>query len=112
MKRLVFKVVGVTYENRQETLAAMHGTEVVRLEPEPENKYDPNAIAVKVAFPPEAGMGICHVGYVPRDLAAQIAPAIEGEPLMAEIVERTGGFELWNGQTAAYGLQIRVEVPE
>jgi len=109
---LIVKVVGVTYENRQAVLERMHGTEAVRLEPEPTNQYDPNAIAVKVAFPPEAGGGIEHVGYVPRDLAKQIAPALQGENLMCEIEERTGGFALWNGSVAAYGLQLRVELPE
>lgn len=114
MKRIITsKVAGVTYpdprtgEDRQSIIAGLTGKEPCRLQPEPDNKYDPNAIAVMVATPD----GIKHVGYVPRDLAKQVAPYINGENLMIEIVEITGGFETRYGDIAALGLLIRIELP-
>lgn len=111
MKTLYTKVAGVTFNGRQEMIERLHGTELCRLEPEPENLYDPNAIAVKIAMPPEAGGDILHVGYIPKELAAEIAPHLEGENLICEINEITGGFVKGNGDTASYGLWLKVEIP-
>lgn len=102
------KVAGVTFEGRQDIIAKLSGTEPCRIVPEPENAYDPNALAVQVAILPGE---IQHVGYIPRDLASQIAPHLEGESVMVRISEITGGFELWNGETAAFGLLLTIEVP-
>jgi len=101
------KVVGVTYENRQATIARLRGKEPCRLVPEPENQYDSNAIAVHVA----TGNGIKHIGYIKKELAATIAPLMEGEPLMCRIDEITGGFETSDGEQAAYGVVLEIEVP-
>lgn len=98
------KVAGVTYENRQDVIAALSGAEPCRIEPEPTNPYDANALAVKVATKD----GIKHVGYVPRELAKKIAPLLDGENLMVTIQSITGGFETWDGERAAYGLVIRI----
>jgi single-stranded-DNA-specific exonuclease len=105
---LIIKVSGVTYEGRQTILANLKGNEPVRIEPEPTNKFDPNALAVKIAMPD----GIKHAGYIPREMASQIAPVLDGESLMVSIKEITGGFELGNGELAAYGLRLRVELPQ
>lgn len=102
------KVAGVTYENRQSIIAALRGNEPVRVVPEPDNKYDPNALAIHIA----TSDGVQHCGYVPRYLAADIAPHLEGEAVMAELAEITGGFEIDDGEYAAYGLRIRVEIPD
>lgn len=102
------RVAGVTYENRQDILARLHTSDPCRLEPEPENPYDPNAIAVKVSHEGT----IHHVGYVPKELAALIAPHLDSEALMVKIVEITGGFELQDGSQAAFGLRLQVELPE
>lgn len=107
MKSVVAKVAGVTYEGRQSIIAKLKGEEPVKLEPEPENPHDENAIAVWVA----TSEGPQHVGYIPRYLAAEIAPHLEGESLITKIHEITGGFELANGETAAYGLRLWFEYP-
>lgn len=112
MKVLNIRVAGVTFEGRQDIISRMQGQEVVRIEPEPQNPYDPNALAVKVAFPPESKWGIAHVGYIPKDMAAIISPVLDGESLMVEIAEITGGFETYNGGIANYGLRLRVELPD
>lgn len=127
MKELIIKVTGVTFDNRQSVIALLKGNEPIRLEPEPENKYDPNALAVKVAVKIPLhlqshdanqinriadGIEIKHVGYVPKELAAEIAPLLDGESLMVKIKEITGGFELSNGKTALLGLLLTVEMPD
>ena len=108
-RTLICKVAGVSYENRQDVIGQLIGNEPCRIMPEPENKYDPNALAVHVAVAPGQ---IAHVGYVPRELAAQIAPHLEGEAVMVDLLEITGGFEFSNGDIASYGLRIRIELPE
>ena len=118
-RTIVSKVAGVTYpepttgEDRQSIIALLTGDEPTRIVPEPTNAYDPNALAVHVA----TSAGIRHVGFVPRDLAKQIAPHLEGEAVMVRIVEITGGFSLEpyggdDGDVAAYGLRISIEVPD
>lgn len=109
MKTLIIKVAGVTFEGRQAKIARLTGFEPVQLVPEPTNQYDANAIAVHVAT---ANEGIVHVGYVPRELAAELAELMQGESLVGSIEEITGGFESWSGRKSSYGLRVRVEVPD
>lgn len=108
MRTLHVKVVGVSYEGRQAHLARLVGNEPVRLVPEPTNKYDPNAIAVHIAV----GGEVLHCGYIPREIAAEIAPLMDGESFDCQISEVLGGFELFNGDTAAYGLRLVVQLPD
>lgn len=61
-----FKVVGVSFENRQEILEKLYyaGKDIpVAMEPEPENEHDNNAIAVWCKFG--------KIGYVPRDMTSE-----------------------------------------
>ena len=61
----------------------------VYLEREPENPYDPNAIAVYAEIPYH---GDKQIGYVPREIAADIAPYIdEGYIPTARIIALFGG---------------------
>lgn len=113
------RVTGVSFDGRQEYIAQLTGNEPCRLEPEPENKFDPNAIAVKVArqinAEQESGPGsdrvIWHIGYLPKEIAAQVAPHLDGEPIMCRIAEITGGFLLASGQTATLGVRLEIELP-
>lgn len=106
-KVLNTKVSGVTFEGRQALIAQLTGREPCRLQPEPDNPYDPNAIAVHVAKNGE----VWHIGFVPKEMAAKIAPFLEGEALMVEIAEITGGFEMSDGSIAAQGVRLRIELP-
>jgi len=108
MRTLHVKVAGVSYEGRQEYLALLDGKEPVRLVPEPMNPYDPNAIAVHVA---RAGK-VYHCGFIPRELAKDIAPVLDGESFDCAIEAVTGGFILNDGSTAAYGLRLIVQLPD
>lgn len=106
-KRIITsKVAGVSY--RQDVIATLRGNEPCRLRPEPENKYDPHAIAVEVSVNKE----VKQVGYLPRDLAKQVAPHLDGETIMCHLRGKTGGFEMSDGEIANYGLVIEVELPD
>lgn len=105
---LYMKVAGVTFEGRQKYLANLRGDEPVRIVPEPENPYDPNALAVHIAT---EDFGVAHCGFVPRNLAAEIAPLLDGEAIMVQISEITGGFEMRDGGIASRGLILRVSLP-
>jgi len=101
------RVAGTTFDNRQEHLARLTGNEPVRLVPEPTNIYDPNAIAVMIAVKDD----VLHCGYIPRELAKDIAKFLDGESLDCSISAVTGGFLLPDDSTAAYGLRLKVELP-
>jgi HIRAN domain len=109
MKRLFSKVAGVTYGNLQSILATLQGGEPCRIQPEPDNRYDPNALAIYVA----TADGVKQVGYIPKELAKQLAPLMDGEALTTYVEEVTGGFEIGDdGDIAAYGLRIAIEIPD
>lgn len=95
------KVVGVTHRNDsgdkiQEILESMSGYayegESLYLEHEKDNPFDENAI--KVFYDNE------HIGYINRELAAEIAPLVDQERVEAELCEITGGDE------RSYGCNI------
>lgn len=108
MRTFSFKVAGVTYEGRQALIAQLTGDEPVRAVPEPSNPYDPNAIAIHIAH----DGAIFHCGYMPRDKAKEYAPLLEGENIDGRIREITGGFEMYDGSTAARGLIVEFELPD
>lgn len=107
-RTVITMVAGVTWEGRQALLARMKGNEPVRLEPEPDNAFDKNAVAVWAVL---EDMRRYKVGYLPRDLAAQVAPRLEGESVMCELRGIVGGFEKFDGTIASLGLRILVEYP-
>jgi hypothetical protein len=110
--QILCKVAGVTFEGRQEIINLMVGNEVAMLIPEPDNKYDPNAIAVWIAFPPESGYEKAQIGYLPKQVAEQVAPMLDGEKTQCKVDEITGGFEMWDGENANYGVVLSIELPE
>lgn len=81
------KLVGVTFEGRQDVVARLeHGTPL-RIERQPDNEYDPNAVAV---FEPHGAQ----VGYLNRRLATVLAPVLDaGVDYDVEVADITGGDE-------------------
>jgi single-stranded-DNA-specific exonuclease len=78
------KVVGVTFEGRQDLIAGLVPGQELELVREPANAHDPNAIAVHY--------GRLHIGYVKKAIAARIAPNIDaGDRYRAEVKHLTGG---------------------
>lgn len=82
------KIVGTTFENRQDILAHLEGNESLRVRREPENQYDPRAVAVDVDI-----KGKWYpVGYIAKDKNKDIAEALDaGREVEIKISEITGG---------------------
>ena len=90
------KVAGVTFEGRQEIIRKLEKGSPLFLEREPENPYDCNAVKLLTI----AGE---HVGYVGRELAEDLAQAMDnGINYQCFVAELTGG----NGRN--YGLNIKI----
>lgn len=100
------RVAGVTFEGRQDILRELTGNEPVGLQPEPENQYDPDAVAVYVTFKGE----VLKIGYVPKQIAKIIAPLLEGEAVMCRSLQITGGFQTSSGDEANFGARFVVDV--
>lgn len=94
LKNMYTKVVGVTQPNedgrpRQEIISdeIYNGMDLF-LERDYENDYDPNAIAVLTSVYGET------IGYLSRDIAAQLAPLMDnGQLITAVVADLTGGEE-------------------
>jgi hypothetical protein len=102
-RRKVFDLVGEGRHNpdgtsRQEELLESEPGERVEFVREPDNPADPNAILVQSC----RGIGI---GYIPRDEAVALAPAIdEGRPYVALLHCLKGGLPDYPN----YGAQISI----
>ncbi|MBV8600182.1 MAG: DEAD/DEAH box helicase [Candidatus Eremiobacteraeota bacterium] len=79
------KLAGVTFEGRQDIAASLQPGAMLELRRQPENPYDANAIACHY--------GALQVGYLNREMAAKLAPLIDGEGrrYAAQITAVTGG---------------------
>jgi single-stranded-DNA-specific exonuclease len=78
------KVVGVSFEGRQDVVAGVREGAALELRRQPDNAYDPNAIGV--------WFGALQLGFLKRPIAARIAPNIDGgERYTAEVTAVTGG---------------------
>ncbi|MBV8581270.1 MAG: DEAD/DEAH box helicase, partial [Candidatus Eremiobacteraeota bacterium] len=78
------KVVGVTFEGRQDTVRALAPGTPLELRRDPANRYDPNAVGV--------WYGGLQLGFVKREIAARIAPNVDaGERYTAAVTAVTGG---------------------
>jgi single-stranded-DNA-specific exonuclease len=78
------KIVGVTFEGRQDLIAGLQPGQELDLVRQPENAFDANAIAVH--------FGRLQLGFVRKPIAARIAPNIDaGERYRAEVRHITGG---------------------
>lgn len=101
------KVVGTTFDNRQDIIARLKGNEPVRLVHEAHNQYDPNAIAVHVTC---ENAEVCHIGYLPKELAATIDTSLNGPSITATIHEITGGYEISEGYYASRGVTLDIQM--
>jgi single-stranded-DNA-specific exonuclease len=85
------KLVGVTFDGRQEIVSRLREGAPLRLARQSSNEHDPNACAL---YDPHGD----HVGYLNRRLAAVLAPAIDnGVEYDVEITDVTGGEERSTG---------------
>lgn len=79
------KVVGVTFENRQEVVQTLHEGEQIRLVREPANRFDPNAIRVE-------NLQGDQLGFLNSRMAKHLAPVLDkGGEYRVLISSITGG---------------------
>jgi single-stranded-DNA-specific exonuclease len=91
------KVMGVSFEDRQDMVAGLVPGHELELRRQPDNPVDANAIAVYY--------GAFHLGFLRKQIAKHLAPLIDsGVRYRARIEHVTGGRDGKN-----YGLNIRVE---
>jgi len=97
------KVVGVTFEGRQEVVARLQMGDVIWLEHETDNPYDQNAIKVCRSNGEQ-------IGYLSRQLAARIVPYFKacGHPVRGKVRLLTGNS--WDGYTL--GVVIIFKLPK
>jgi len=94
------KLVGVTFEGRQEVIATLRGKEPLRVRREKDNEYDPRAVAVDVYKNDEW----LPIGYIAKDKNKDISEALDaGESVYISIGTITGG------QGKSYGVNISLE---
>ena len=82
MNLIITKLAGVSYGNTQDNIKQFgcKDTGYYALIREPENPHDPSAVAVSLG-------GVWHMGYIPKDLAAELAPLMDaGRVFDAEFV--------------------------
>ncbi len=78
------KLVGVSFEGRQDVISGLRVGSELELERQPDNPYDANAIAVRY--------GNLQVGFIRREIAAHLGPRIDaGARYRARIASLTGG---------------------
>ncbi|MBK5210794.1 MAG: single-stranded-DNA-specific exonuclease RecJ [Coriobacteriia bacterium] len=93
------KLSGVTYEGRQEAIALLEIGDSLELKRDPLNEFDDNAIGV---YSPRLAR---QIGFLNKDLAAQLAPAIDaGEKYEIELSDITGGRE----ERQSLGVNVRL----
>ena len=84
------KIVGVSFEGRQDKVAGLAAGDALELERQPDNPHDSNAIAVR--------FGTLQLGYVRREIARRLAPNIDrGDRYSASVGSVTGGGERHTG---------------
>jgi len=100
-KDFITKIVGVTFENRQENIKKIRAGETILLIREPNNPYDENAIAVKT----RSGLSL---GHISRESAFELAPRLDrlGHSLEGKVLAVTGG-----DKGRSYGVNISFSIP-
>lgn len=99
------KLVGVTFEGRQDVLKVLKGDEELRFRREPENEHDRNAVAVDVLTQTDGALHNWHpIGYIARDKNEDLAELLtEGRYASIKLNEVTGGGD------KAYGINVHIE---
>ena len=102
-RTIVTRLVGVSYEGRQQVVSLLRVGEIVFLVREENNAYDHNAIRVIRGDKSQ-------VGFINRDLAAKLAPVLDRHEgvLRATVAALTGGYDPFSFR----GALIRFDIPE
>lgn len=109
------KLVGVTFEGRQDVIAQLEGDEELRFRREPDNEYDKNAVAVDVLLSSgtvgfddnttvEVDEEWLPIGYIARDKNEELAQVLsDGKHATIQLSDITGG----DGKS--YGVNVYIE---
>lgn len=109
------KIVGVSFEGRQEVIALLGGDEDLRFRREPENEYDANAVAVDAlvkvgvaGFDDNTNVEVYEdwkpIGYIAKDKNSELAKVLDdGKTAVIKISEITGGGD------KNYGVNVYIE---
>ena len=97
------KLVGVSFEGRQEVIAKMNKDDDIRFRREPDNGFDSNAIAVDaLIYETKNKAKWTPIGYIARDKNAELALILdEGKEASIKISEITG-----DGVSKHYGVNV------
>lgn len=100
------KLVGASFEGRQEVIATLTGDEQLRFRREPENEYDSNATAVDVkVITGKTKIKWLPIGYIAKDNNAELAMVLDsGKHASIKLSEITG-----DGETKHYGVNVYIE---
>lgn len=94
------KLVGVTFEGRQDIIAALSGGEPLCFRREPDNEYDENAVAVDAV----TENGQLPLGYIAKDKNSELAKVLDDKKhAKIKLSEVTGG------EDKAYGVNVEIE---
>ena len=93
-----FFIAGVQFRPKDSINQAMKGMEegiLLKLIPEPENKYDPNAIMI--AFQPEdfEDGQVMFLGYVPAKFSAEVSASLEIGDVVCEVTQLNPTAKPW-----------------
>ncbi len=105
------KIRGVTFRGAQGIIRrCCHPGDALTLRRESQNPKDRNAIQIRRLIYRDNGRAVGEqLGYVSRDLAADLAPAMDaGVWTIARITELTGGVTGWEGISVGVNIQIEV----
>lgn len=104
------KLVGVTFEGRQDVIAGLIGREELRFRREPDNQYDSNAVAIDVLTKTLQGINEegdeewKPIGYIARDKNAELAEVLtNGKEAHITLSDITGGGD------KALGVNVYIE---
>ena len=104
------KIVGVTFEGRQDVINLMDKDTPLRFRREPENPYDANAVAIDAQVMHVAPMPEwLPIGYIARDKNAELAELLtDGKYASIKVSDITGG-EVVEGKKRSFGVNVYIE---
>ena len=106
------KIVGVTFEGRQDVINQMFGNEQLRFRREPENEYDPNAVAVDALVQAGADQERwLPIGYIARDKNSELAELLtDGRYASISVASITGGeYNVKTKKNNSFGVNVYIE---
>lgn len=87
-----FYVAGVQFHELKNCISRISEGMALELDPEPTNQYDPNAVAIKVAFDED---DIFMIGYVPKKISAEVSADLEIGDLDCIVTELNPSAKPW-----------------